>query len=124
MMGLEAMGRAILCVVVAAIMVGTGGVARRRSRPLRGRSRARPLPMAASACSRAFRLPPPPVGDVRWKAPAPVTPWTGVKKAVAFGPRCMQGRIFDDMVFRDEMSEDCLYLNVWTPAAGRASSCP
>ena len=58
----------------------------------------------------------PPVGPLRWKAPQPVAPWQGVRKATAFGARCIQGRIFDDMIFRDEMSEDCLYLNVWTPA--------
>ena len=58
----------------------------------------------------------PPVGDLRWQEPHPVTPWQGVKKADAFGPRCMQLPIYSDMIFRDEMSEDCLYLNVWTPA--------
>src|SRR5512132_3010028 len=72
----------------------------------------------SSAGVRAFKGIPfaaPPVGDLRWKAPQPVTPWTGVRKADAFGARCMQGRIFGDMIFRDELSEDCLYLNVWTP---------
>jgi para-nitrobenzyl esterase len=59
----------------------------------------------------------PPVGDLRWKAPAPVKPWKDVRKANEFGARCMQGPIFSDMVFRDKgISEDCLYLNVWTPA--------
>jgi para-nitrobenzyl esterase len=58
----------------------------------------------------------PPVGGLRWKAPQPVPHWAGVRRATGFGPRCMQGRIFDDMIFRDEMSEDCLFLNVWTPA--------
>ena len=59
----------------------------------------------------------PPVGDLRWKAPQPVEPWEGVKKADAFGPQAMQRPIFDDMNFRsDGVSEDCLYLNVWTPA--------
>jgi para-nitrobenzyl esterase len=66
----------------------------------------------------------PPVGEGRWKAPAPVTPWTAAKQAVAFGPRCPQGRIFNDMIFRDEMSEDCLYLNVWTPAAKAGEKLP
>ena len=58
----------------------------------------------------------PPTGDRRWAEPAPAAPWTGVRKADAFGPRCPQGNLFGDMVFRDEMSEDCLYVNVWTPA--------
>jgi para-nitrobenzyl esterase len=65
---------------------------------------------------RAFRGLPyaaPPVGELRWKAPQPVAPWKDVRQATAFGPRCPQVRIFADMVFRDEPSEDCLYLNVW-----------
>ena len=66
----------------------------------------------------------PPVGELRWQPPGPVAPWEGVRPAADFGPRCMQGRIFDDMVFRDEPSEDCLYLNVWTPARSPAESLP
>lgn len=60
----------------------------------------------------------PPVGPLRWKAPKPVATWTGIRKADEFGSRCMQGNPFGDMTFRDQgISEDCLYLNVWTPAA-------
>ena len=59
----------------------------------------------------------PPVGDLRWREPQPVKNWDGVRPATQFGPRCMQGSMFGDMVFRSNgMSEDCLYLNVWTPA--------
>jgi para-nitrobenzyl esterase len=59
----------------------------------------------------------PPVGALRWKAPQPVSPWKGVRQAAKFGPRAMQLPLFGDMVFRsDGVSEDCLYLNVWTPA--------
>lgn len=59
----------------------------------------------------------PPVGELRWKEPQPVTAWTGVRKADQFGPRAMQAPIFGDMGFRsDGMSEDCLYLNVWAPS--------
>jgi para-nitrobenzyl esterase len=59
----------------------------------------------------------PPVGNLRWKEPQAVKNWTGVRKADKFGPRAMQRPIFGDMNFRsDGVSEDCLYLNVWTPA--------
>jgi para-nitrobenzyl esterase len=59
----------------------------------------------------------PPVGQLRWKAPQPVQNWTGIKKAIQFGPRAMQLPVFGDMSFRSNgMSEDCLYLNVWAPA--------
>ncbi len=59
----------------------------------------------------------PPVGDLRWKEPHPVQNWDAVRAAKAFGPRAMQAPIFGDMGFRSNgMSEDCLYLNVWTPA--------
>lgn len=59
----------------------------------------------------------PPVGELRWKAPQPVEKWTGVRKATDFGPNPMQQPIFGDMNFgTKEMSEDCLYLNIWTPA--------
>ncbi len=58
----------------------------------------------------------PPVGPLRWKPPQAVQPWTGVRKAIEFGPRPMQGRVFGDMIFRDAgPSEDCLYLNIWIP---------
>jgi para-nitrobenzyl esterase len=59
----------------------------------------------------------PPVGNLRWQPPQPVKNWKGVRKTDQFGPRCMQRPIFGDMGFRSNgMNEDCLYLNVWTPA--------
>src|SRR5919197_2893340 len=54
----------------------------------------------------------PPVGDLRWREPAPVKPWTGVRDAIAFGAPCAQnsgGRMLENS------SEDCLFLNLWTP---------
>ena len=58
----------------------------------------------------------PPIGDNRWKAPQPLKNWEGVLSAIKFGPRAMQAPIFGDMDFRSSgMSEDCLYLNIWTP---------
>jgi para-nitrobenzyl esterase len=57
----------------------------------------------------------PPVGDLRWRAPQPVTPWQGVKDATTPGPACMQGKVFDDISF-PQLSEDCLTVNITTPA--------
>ena len=60
----------------------------------------------------------PPVGDLRWREPQPVKKWTGARNADQFGPRCMQRTSPGaDYWFRSNgMGEDCLYLNVWTPA--------
>lgn len=67
----------------------------------------------------------PPVGNLRWQPPQPPQPWSGVRKADKFGPRAMQMPVFGDMGFRsDGMSEDCLYLNVWTPAKTTGEKLP
>lgn len=59
----------------------------------------------------------PPVGGRRWQAPQPAAKWTNVRPATQFGPRAMQLPLFGDMNFRSNgVSEDCLYLNVWTGA--------
>jgi len=67
----------------------------------------------------------PPVGDLRWKEPQPLEDWTGVRKADQFGPRCAQRPIFGDMNFRSNgIGEDCLYLNIWTPAKSGNAKLP
>jgi para-nitrobenzyl esterase len=67
----------------------------------------------------------PPVGDLRWKPPQPVKNWTGVRLATQFGPRCMQRPIYGDMGFRSNgLGEDCLYLNIWTPAKSPSEKLP
>jgi len=59
----------------------------------------------------------PPVGELRWRPPHPVAPWSGVRPATEFGPRCIQPIRSPRSIsyFGPEReSEDCLYLNVWT----------
>ena len=64
----------------------------------------------------------PPVGDLRWRAPQPAKPWTGVRVCDQFGPMPPQptrpGRT------ADMMSEDCLYLGIATPATSAADRLP
>ena len=60
----------------------------------------------------------PPVGDLRWRPPQPIVPWSGIRKMDRKGPDCMQGRN------TNLMSEDCLYLNVWTKAESSSDKLP
>ncbi len=64
----------------------------------------------------------PPVGDLRWKAPQPAVPWKGVLEATRFAPSPVQARV--EWMGDIEMSEDCLYLNVWTPARSDKEKLP
>src|SRR5215471_12200715 len=50
----------------------------------------------------------PPVGDLRWAPPQPYPRWSGLRAATAFGAICPQDGVTND-------SEDCLFLNIWTP---------
>ena len=66
----------------------------------------------------------PPVGDLRWRAPQPVRPWTGIRKADQFGPECMQAVFRRPGAQPPVASEDCLYLNVWTGASSADAHLP
>jgi len=61
----------------------------------------------------------PPVGDLRWKAPQPVVKWQGVKQTTEYAPSPMQGGNPPS-----GKSEDCLYLNIWTPAKSAKEKLP
>jgi para-nitrobenzyl esterase len=58
----------------------------------------------------------PPIGSLRWRPPVAVAPWKQTRKAVAFAPACMQQGVSMPGETPPQISEDCLYLNIWTPA--------
>src|SRR5687767_7256583 len=60
----------------------------------------------------------PPVGDLRWRPPLPPAAWTAVRSATTFAPACPQVGVSMPGEAPPRTSEDCLYLNVWAPAAG------
>lgn len=72
----------------------------------------------------------PPVGGLRWRPPQPVIPWVGVKVADTYGPAAMQpprksGSFYDKEFFTDDghqNSEDCLYLNIYSPVPGKTDA--
>ncbi len=67
----------------------------------------------------------PPVGDLRWKAPQPVKPWTTAFAADHYASDCMQKPFGGDAApLGTPPAEDCLYLNVWTPATRAAGPLP
>jgi len=81
-----------------------------------------------SGAVRAFQGVPyaaPPVGALRWAPPQPAAKWKGELDATKYGHHCAQNHVFDDMIFQDAAtpadtgSEDCLNLNVYTPAGAK-----
>ncbi len=72
----------------------------------------------------------PPVGDFRWKPPQPAAKWNGVKKADQLGASCVQAQPGSRLPWSEEfmtqgpLSEDCLFINVWTPAKSTKDKLP
>ena len=75
----------------------------------------------------------PPVGDLRWKDPQPIEPWEGVRPCYKFGPLAMQEPFVSEgggivatefYVGNYQRSEDCLYMNIWTPAKNADEKLP
>ena len=76
----------------------------------------------------------PPVGELRWRAPRPPAAWQGIRKATEFSASCMQPIIesmlpmhmpwTEEFLTHGKVSEDCLYLNIWTPKVSSQGHLP
>ena len=64
----------------------------------------------------------PPVGELRFRAPRPAAPWAGVREARVVGHAAPQNPSFLPGMESGDQSEDCLYLNVYTPRADAAAT--
>jgi len=115
-----------VCARVRGFAQGNGPVVQTQAGALRGAPAARPnvtvfkgIPYAA-----------PPVVSLRWRPPQPAKPWTGVRPATEFGASCMQHERkellpwTEEFMTHNEVSEDCLFLNVWTPRPARTARLP
>ena len=126
-----------LCVILAAVLAGCGGEPRSGAREA---TAAPPTPTHVVRVDggritgldggdlRVFLGVPyaaPPVGALRWRPPRPVRPWAGVRECTRFGASCPQsGAPIGGGRLPASQSEDCLYVNVWTPATSKRERLP
>jgi para-nitrobenzyl esterase len=116
--------RIVALPLVATLSVGAGATP---SDPTRVTIASGPIQGSADGAVIAFRGIPyatAPVADLRWRAPQPVKPWTTVRETKHFAPVCMQQMIPMDEPQLTSASEDCLFVNVWKPAAVSAKPRP
>jgi len=107
-------------VALSALLVSFGPVTRAQNAAdpvvsvTGGKVQGRLLPAPGGAVFKGIPFAAPPIGDLRWREPQPVKPWTGVHQAAEYGPACMQPDSGWNKVAAAKGSEDCLYLNLWT----------
>ena len=111
----------IAMAVTAFVMLGAAGQAP-VARPAAGAVRG--LSFDRVEVYRGLPYARPPVGDLRFRDPQPVAAWSGVRDATAFAPACLQAGVSMPGEPWSPSSEDCLYLNVWTPKGARRGSLP
>lgn len=112
------------------VLVAGGAMAQPTAQVAQGRLAGKALPGEVSAYL-GVPYAAPPTGAARWRSPAPPVPWTGLRQADRFGASCPQpitpqgfGPWTSEYVVQGEVAEDCLFLNIWTPAKPAARKRP
>ncbi|MEO8926493.1 MAG: carboxylesterase family protein [Caulobacteraceae bacterium] len=110
----------------AAALVLLGSVPAQASQPLAHTAAGWAQGSRADGVSTYLGLPyaAPPVGDLRWRPPQPARPWAGIRAATHFAPACMQTGVSMPGETPPKISENCLYLNIWTPAKAATARLP
>jgi para-nitrobenzyl esterase len=111
----------LTCALVAGIAIAadSGSVVRLRSGSLQGEKLG-----AEGALFKGVSFAAPPVGPLRWREPMPVVSWKGVRNATQYPSACAQPDMGWNSGLVSTASEDCLYLNVWTPRLDPAAHLP
>jgi para-nitrobenzyl esterase len=110
------MQRVVRAVVIPLMALGLSGVAHAQVKTTGGSVRGMTTADGKIRIFKGIPFAAAPVGELRWKEPRPATPWEGMRDATDIGAHCVQGPIFGDIKFSRPASEDCLNLNIWTPA--------
>lgn len=132
----------LLSAAIAATVLSGCALEETPDTPLEAATRYGPvtgLPSGSGAVFKGVPFAAAPVGERRWRAPTPPSPWSETRRAHDFAPACMQGPHIEDWyadvaeAFGAErsvvpapsgVSEDCLYLNIWTPDLNPAEPAP
>ncbi|HEX3837785.1 MAG TPA: carboxylesterase family protein [Steroidobacteraceae bacterium] len=109
------------CVLISgvALAAGSGPVVRLSSGALQGGTLG-----TSGAVFKGIPFAAPPIGALRWREPMPVAAWHGVRAATRYQSACAQANMGWNASLVPTASEDCLYLNVWTPRFNRAAHLP
>ena len=110
---------AALTLTATGVTAAHAGTAAQDSPPVATTSNGAVRGTAATSVNEFLGLPyaAPPVGSLRWRPPAPAASWHGVRDATQFGPSCPQATTNNPFLPPGPISEDCLYLNVYTPTS-------
>src|SRR5208282_1806545 len=122
--------RLLLCAVAAAVALPLGAAIPQPILTASGPVSGAPGADGTVVAFKGIPYAAPPVGELRWRAPEPPVSWTAMRKADQFSASCIQNIVAErkpwtrEFMAHNGTSEDCLYLNVWTPARSAGEKLP